>query len=189
MNHLKTFISAAGLLAAAASQAGGAILVTEPSGDGFGINTGIVNGSSFDISKLTFDFTTSHTADGGHIVIGGSPSVTAPAGGTATFFGGGAVLGFTYTGFSTFGTSKFSWDPDSNFDSSHGATGLDFVGGKVTAITSGGGVYTGTFARVGTSLDVTASLAPVPEPATYALMVGGLLAVGALTRRRATSQV
>lgn len=30
-----------------------------------------------------------------------------------------------------------------------------------------------------------ANLAPIPEPSTYALMVGGLLAVGAIVRRRA----
>ena len=40
------------------------------------------------------------TTDGGSLVIDGSPSsITAPAGGTATFFGGGGVFGFNFTSY------------------------------------------------------------------------------------------
>ncbi len=187
MKLFSSLALAAGLTMAAAAHAApaGSIFVTEPGADGFSINTLVFNGSSYDISKLTFDFTTSNTTDGSFIIMGGSPaSTTPPAGGTATYFGSGAVFGFDFTSFNTFDTFKFGWDPDSNISGAYGATGLDFIGAKVTAVTSAG-TYVGVFERVGLGPDVSAALAPaVPEPETYALAVAGLVAVGALARRR-----
>ena len=189
MKHLKSLIAAAGLAAAGLAHAAppGSIFVAEPGADGFAINTQVFNGSSYDILKLTFDFTGTTTTDGGSIVIdtdgNGLLSFAGPDGGTATFFGSGSVFGFDFTSFNNFDTFKFAWDPDSTKSASYGATGLDFIGAKVTAVTSNG-IYSGVFERVGTTLDVSAALAPIPEPQTYALVLGGLLTVGALARRR-----
>ena len=118
----------------------------------------------------------------GDLVIDGSPlSVTPPGGGSATFFGSGAVFGFDFTSFNTFDTFKFKWDPDSTLSSAYGASGFDFVGARVTAVTSAG-VYAGQFGRVGDTADVSAVLSPVPEPAAYLMALAGVLALGA--RRR-----
>ena len=89
MKLFSSLALAAGLTMAATAHAApaGSIFVTEPGADGFSINTLVFNGSSYDISKLTFDFTTSNTTDGSFIIMGGSPaSTTPPAGGTATYF-------------------------------------------------------------------------------------------------------
>lgn len=164
--------------------AAGSIIVSEPGGDGFNIQTGGFNGSSFDITQIVFDFSGTTTADGSYLVIDGSPtSINAPAGGSATFFGSGAVFGFNFTSFSTFETFSFSWDPDSAIDGSYGASGLDFIGGVVTAYTSGG-QYAGTFQLVGSGPDVTALLSPVPEPLTSASLLAGLGVLGLARRRR-----
>ncbi len=188
MKHLNALVLATGLLSAAAAHSAAAIFVTEPAFDGFNIQTMGFNGSSFEIQSLSFDFTATTTTDGGSLVIDGSPSsISAPAGGTATFFGGGGVFGFNFTSFGTFEIFSFGWDPDSTLDGSYGATGLDLIGGVVTAQTTGG-VYQGTFQRVGTTMDVTAALAPVPETSTYALLMAGLLGVAAVVRRRVSDQ-
>jgi hypothetical protein len=183
MNLIKSLILSAALTAASVANA--AILVTEPGADGFNIETLILNGSSYDITKITFDFSDT-VADGSYIVIDGSPSsITAPAGGTATFFGSGAVFGFTFTSFNSFDGFKFKWDPDTADDGGFGAVALDFIGAKITAETTNG-IYSGVFAQVGSTPDVAALLvpSPVPEPSTYALVVAGLAVAGAMTRRR-----
>lgn len=188
MKHFRKAILATSLaLTGAQAMAFGSIFVTEPGADTFNIETMVFNGSSFDISSLTFDFSSTTTTDGSHIVIDGSPiSFTAPAGGSATFFGSGAVFGFNFTSFNTFDSFKFKWDPDSAISGSYGATGLDFVGAVVTAVTSNG-IYKGTFSKVLGSPDVSAILAPapaVPEAGTMALAVAGLAVVGGVASRR-----
>ena len=183
MKHIQSLVLAAGLATAGMAQA--SIYVAEPGGDGFNIETLIFNGSSFDITKITFDFSDTVTGDNSYIVIDGSPqSITAPAGGTATFFGSGAVFGFNFTSFNTADSFKFKWDPDSFLSGAYGATGLDFIGAKITAVTTNG-TYTGVFGKATGSPDVFAVLTPaVPEASTYAMTMAGLLAVGALARRR-----
>ncbi len=175
-------------LAFACSQAFAAasIFVTEPGGDGFNIETGGFNGSSYEITKIVFDFSSTITADGSSLVIDGAPdSITNPAGGTATFFGSGSVFGFNFTGFNTFETFSFKWDPDSALNGNYGATGLDFIGGVVKAYTTNG-LYTGSFQLVGNGPDVSAALSPspVPEPVTSATFLAGLGLLGLIAARR-----
>lgn len=179
---------AAALALGTLASANASIIITEPGVDVFNIETLAFNGSSYDITKLTFDFTGTTTGDASNIVIDGSPlSITAPAGGTATFFGSGAVFGFDFTGFNSFDTFKFKWDPDSAISGSYGATGLDFIGATITAVTTGG-VFKGTFAKVGNTPDVAAMLSPVtpavPEAESFALALAGLAAVGGIAARR-----
>lgn len=163
----------------------GSILVSEPGGDGSIINTLAFNGSSYEVTKLTFDFSSTTTTDGSYIVIDGSPlNVVPPSGGSATFFGSGAIFGFTFTGFTTFQTFSFRWDPDSAINSAYGASGLDFIGGKVSAETANGLLYLGTFTKVGFTPDVTAVLVPVPEPSSYAMLALGIGMLGFAARRR-----
>jgi hypothetical protein len=177
-------LSALLALAGAQAMAFGPIMVTEPGADGFNIETMAFNGSSYDITQLTFDFTGTTTTDASNIVIDGLPmSITAPAGGTATFFGSGAVFGFNFTSFNTFDTFKFKWDPDSAINGSYGATGLDFIGATVTAVTTNG-TYSGKFVKVGATPDVSAVLSPVPEAESFALALAGLAVVGGVAARR-----
>jgi hypothetical protein len=176
----------AAILAASGAQAMafGSIFVTEPGVDSFNIETLAFNGSSFPITKLTFDFSGTTTTDNSVLVIDGGPiSLTAPAGGTATFFGSGAVFGFNFTSFNTFDTFKFKWDPDSAINGSYGATGLDFIGATVTAVTTNG-TYSGKFVKVGATPDVSAVLSPVPEAESFALALAGLAVVGGVAARR-----
>ena len=180
-----TLVVAIAMLAPFTAQAAGSIFATEPGADGFNINTKIFNGSSYEITKLTFDFTDSHTTDGSRIVIDGIPTITAPDGGSASFFGSGSIFGFNFTGFTTFEKFGFKWDPDSAINGNYVATGFDFIGASVTAVTTGG-TYFGKFERVGGTPDVTASLSPlpVPEPESYALALVGLGIMGVVARRR-----
>lgn len=166
------------------AHASGAIYVTEPGADGFNNQTAAFNGSSYEITQLIFDFSSTLTSDGSHIVIDGAPSaITAPTGGSATFFGGDAVFGFNFTSFNTFDSFSFRWDPDSALNESYDATSLDFVGAKITAVTTMG-TYFGVFEQVGATPDVAACLTPVPEPETYALALAGLGVAGLTARRR-----
>jgi hypothetical protein len=185
MKHVKTLLAAAALAASAGAHATGSILVTEPGSDAFNIETGILNGSSFTIQSLTFDFTGILGNDGEQLLIDGSPlSISTPAGTTASFFGANSsVFGFNFTGFDTFKVVTFKWDPDTLLDSNYGATGLDFLNATVTAVTSGG-TFTGKFAQVLGTPDVVASLSPVPEPSTWAMFAVGLGLAGAAAARR-----
>lgn len=164
--------------------AAASIFVTEPGGDGFNIETGGFNGSSYEITKIVFDFSSTITADGSSLIIDGTPtSVTNPSGGTATFFGSGSVFGFDFTSFNTFETFSFKWDPDSALNGSYGATGVDFIGGIVTAYTTNG-LYSGSFQLVGGGPDVAAALTPVPEPVSSASFLAGLGLLGLIAARR-----
>lgn len=188
MQHFRKAALVAALALSAQASAFASIIITEPGADGFNIETLAFNGSSYDITKLTFDFSGTTTTDLSHVVIDGAPmSITAPAGGTATFFGSGSVFGFDFTSFNSFDTFKFKWDPDSAIDGGYSATGFDFIGATITAVTTGG-TYKGTFAKVGATPDVAAVLSPVtpavPEAGSFALALAGLAAVGGIASRR-----
>ena len=188
MKYVKTLLAVAALAASVGAHATGSILVSEPGGDGFNIETGILNGSSFTIQSLTFDFTGMLGDDGEQLLIDGNPlSISTPAGTTASFFGANSsVFGFNFTGFDTFKVVTFKWDPDTVINSSYGATGFDFINATVTAVTSGG-TFTGKFAQVLGTQDVVASLSPVPEPSTWAMMILGFAGVGFMAYRRRTN--
>ncbi|HIV71915.1 MAG TPA: PEP-CTERM sorting domain-containing protein [Candidatus Aquabacterium excrementipullorum] len=190
MKHFKTLLAAAALATTMGAQAAtGSILVSEPGEDGFNIQTGILNGSSYSILSITFDFSSNLAEDGGTLIIDGSPlSVSTPAGTTASFFGAGtSVFGFNFSGFDSFKTVTFKWDPDSTFSTSYGATGLDFINATVTAVTTGG-TFSGKFEQVLGTPDVVASLSPVPEPSTWAMFACGLGVAGVVAARRRTTQ-
>jgi hypothetical protein len=147
------------------------------------ISTSVLNNYGL-VSSMTFDFSNTHTSDGSYTVIDGSPfSVNAPFGSASFFTSQPYLFGFNFTGFNAGNAFSFSWDPDSAINGSYGATGNpDFVGAVVTAVT-GSGVLKGTIAYDGRDL-VVATLAPVPEPETYAMLLAGLGILGATARRQ-----
>lgn len=129
----------------------------------FTIDTRITNNTGAIISSVQFDFTTTQTSDDSYIVIGseGPTSVTPPAGGTASYFGSGAIFGFNFTSFDPLDVFTFRWDPDSAANPNYGGLELDFLDGIVTCSTSSGN-YSGVFVRIGSTSHVQAILNPVP---------------------------
>ncbi len=88
----------------------------------------------------------------------------------------------TETGTVTFGTQML------NYSLSNSASVAPYVAYGLSFTPGASGVYALTFANnggdnMGAILD-NVSITAVPEPQTWALMVGGLLAVGSLARRR-----
>lgn len=183
---IRSLLATAALFTCLGAQAANSIVVTEPGDDGYKISTNVVNTIGFEILSLTFDFTGVKASDGSQLIIDGSPlSTSGSSGVTSSFFGSGAVFGFDFTGFTNNQTFTFAWDPDSLLNSNYGATGLDFINGKVTAVTSGG-TFSGTFAQVMGSPDVAAvmTVSSVPEASTTATMALGLAAIGLVAARR-----
>jgi hypothetical protein len=68
-----------------------------------------------------------------------------------------------------------SWTLSSNELNAHGCGGGAHIGASLSF--SGG-------RKVGSLLSENIPLAPVPEPQTYAMMLGGLVVMGAMARRR-----
>ena len=180
----RVFLGALALVAASSAQA--QVTVFE-SDNAFDITTLIRNATAgLTVSKITFDSSATHTSDGSYIVMDSVLSTSGPSGGSATFFGGGSLFGFDYTGFGSVKDASFSWDPDSAINSSFGALASDLLGMVVTAETSAG-VLTGVFGQMtfgeerGYGTQLTAA---IPEPSTYALMGVGLLGMAFVARRR-----
>ncbi|MCK6406590.1 MAG: PEPxxWA-CTERM sorting domain-containing protein [Rhodocyclaceae bacterium] len=165
----------------AASGAFAGTLTASNNATGFSINT-VVNNSFGALSSITFDLRNTHTSDGSHLVIDGLPSsMSGPA---ATFSANASndVFSFSFVSYSS-GPFSFTWDPDSAINGSYGAVANpDLVGTIVTAV-SNGQTLQGTMAYDGRSL-VIATLAPVPEPETFAMMIAGIGLLGAAARRR-----
>lgn len=185
MNLLKLVVSASFVLTSSQAFAYGSILVSEPYLDGI-YETYVFNGSSYAITKITFDFTT--TFHGRYITADGAPfSITAPEGGTATFFTDGGKFGFTFTSFDPFDKFKFHWNPISLADPSYEVYSGDFVNGLVHAVVEPGYDYVGRFSHVSFTHDLAASLVAtlLPEPSTYASLGLGLALLGFAARRKA----
>lgn len=182
----------------------GSITVTNPGPlNSFSINTAVFNGTSGQIDSLTFDLSGTHCLDGGSCILGeslvfggsgGGIFIYDPeANGTSASFGavGATVFGFNYTGNDPLNVFAFSWDPDVASNGGYGAVVAELAGTKITAsVRFDGGstvLYAGTMGAVGP--DVAANLVPVPEPATYAMLLAGLGVIGALARRKAHPRV
>jgi hypothetical protein len=173
------------------------ITVIEPdNGDPYDIHTFAYNDSAADILSITFDFSGATASDGSEIVLGGNPiSVTEPAGGSATYFGSGALFGFQFTGFAPGKQFGFQWDPDSAFNDNYSAIGSELRGGVVTVATTLG-TYAGTLDWIdgapaqGLDVGVRLQVAAVPEPGAMALLLaGGGVAWGTRQARRRKDRV
>jgi PEP-CTERM motif len=186
MTMKELFVGTALAATLLAAHANGSILVANPGPlNSFDFDSVVFNGTSGDITKITFDLSTTPTP----IVFGGLGAfdVTGLGGGTATPFGapGDSVFGFTFTGFDAYENFRFTWDPDTATDPNYGATVAEFVGTDVKADVDFSGasvIYGDTVSAVGP--DMAANLTPVPEPSGYALMLAGLVGVGFVARRR-----
>ena len=185
MQHsLMAAVAALTLLGAAAASA---TTVFTPL-NGFLINTTVVNDSGT-LSMIRFDLSNTVTMDGTQAVFGGlygaMPGFT-PAG-TSTYSlvgaAGATVFGFDFTAFNAGQSFAFGWDPDSAKNAKYGAVPKDLVGTVVTAMFDGGPAMRGVL-TLDTAGNLGTTLAPVPEPGTYALMLAGLALVAGVARRR-----
>ncbi len=129
----------------AAPAMAGIFTITNPGpADSFSFDVTILNDDGFDLTKVTFDLstTTSFASGSPPLVFGGSGSTSGPPGGTATPFGasGASTFGFEFAGFNTGESFSFSWDPDIATDSGYGAVVEEAIGMGVTLVTTGGTV-------------------------------------------------
>lgn len=185
--RLKATVAALALVSAASVSA---TTVFTPL-NGSVIDTTIANDSGT-ISSVMFDFTNTITSDGSHVVFGGLvdpplPFFT-PGGGSYSLVGaeGDTTFGFNFSGFGSGKSFSFRWDPDSAINGIYGALPKDLVGTKVSAVVAGGPDLRGVMS-LDTAGNVGVTLAAVPEPETYALMLAGLGVLGMVSRRRSTA--
>lgn len=177
----------AGALALATAGGAQAQLTVFNLEDGFSINTLISNATAgLTVTRVTFDTSATSTTDGSYVVIDSPRTITMTGAGAGSFFGGGSLFGYTFTGFVGPQDGAFNWDPDSAINGNYGAVAGDLAGMKVTAETSAG-LYSGTYGAMtfNNEIGYGAALTPaVPEPSTYLLMALGLAGIGAFARRR-----
>jgi hypothetical protein len=151
-------------------------------GDGVAIIT-------FDLDLFTMRVQTTFAELAGNVTASHIHCCTAvPGAGTA----GVATQTPTFTGFplgATFGSYDHTFDM--TLASSYNAAFITANGGTVstafTALLNGidaGRAYFNIHTSFAPGGEIRGFLAPVPEPSSYALMLGGLAAIGALVRRR-----
>lgn len=179
-----------------------ASLTFQITGDTFNEPFTITNNSSPGIRITAFGITLItpygfDTVDGG---FGNDPVPFAPIGGTAattgytgpaSFADGSNSLAFTFNNFDP--GESFRWNIDVDRSSTVlTVTGRDLIGSTGYADFGNGLRGTGTFVGLGSTgsqfqINAFAPTPSVPEPATWAMMIGGFGLVGtAMRRRRAT---
>jgi len=169
-----------------------------PIGQSFVADEGLLNSFGFQ-----FALANSGTADaqvtfqllegaglGGSSIFSRTATVTGPTGRTGVFYdfaslGVALTVGQSYTAVLSAASNRFALV----FGPAAGATTDAYAQGSLFATTPSSAAFNGCAAAISTCdanfrFTTSAAAAAVPEPATWATMIGGLVLVGGVARRR-----